>query len=115
MLADRIEAPWIDVFEAVLRLCQATPSLPFCLLGDSEACVPHGLGAAAAYAVSHAGWATNPRARDVALARDGQRDASGTELRAFAGRLTEAPFDIPVRGCTIALDGDPVVVEGRLA
>ncbi|RYJ03618.1 MAG: peptidase M29 [Acetobacteraceae bacterium] len=81
-----------------------------------------------AYAVSHVGWGMNPRARYEALAMYGQRDTNGTELRAFAGnflfstganefagRFTEGHFDIPVRGCTITLDGDPVVVEGRLA
>ena len=48
-----------------------------------------------------------------------RRDTNGTELRAFAGnflfstganefagRFTEGHFDIPVRNCTIALDGD---------
>ena len=85
-------------------------------------------GDPAAYAVSHVGWGMNPRARYEALAMYGQRDTNGTELRAyagnflfstganeFAGRFTEGHFDIPVRGCTITLDGDPVVVEGRLA
>jgi 2,5-dihydroxypyridine 5,6-dioxygenase len=85
-------------------------------------------GDPAAYAVSHVGWGMNPRARYEALAMYGQRDTNGTELRAFAGnflfstganefagRYTEGHFDIPVRGCTITLDGDPVVVEGRLA
>ena len=85
-------------------------------------------GDPAAYAVSHVGWGMNPRARYESLAMYGQRDTNGTELRAFAGnflfstganefagRFTEGHFDIPVRGCTITLDGDPVVVEGRLA
>jgi 2,5-dihydroxypyridine 5,6-dioxygenase len=81
----------------------------------------------AAYAVSHVGWGMNPRARYEALAMYDRRDTNGTELRAFAGnflfstganefagRFTEGHFDIPVRNCTIALDGEPVVVEGRL-
>ena len=34
--------------------------------------------------------------------------------REFAGRFTEGHFDIPVRNCTIALDGDVVVDQGRL-
>ncbi len=81
----------------------------------------------AAYAVSHVGWGLNPRARYEALAMYDQRDTNGTELRAFAGnflfstganefagRFTEGHFDIPVRNCTIALDGEPVVIEGRL-
>ncbi|MBU8537185.1 M29 family metallopeptidase [Falsiroseomonas tokyonensis] len=84
-------------------------------------------GDRAAYAVSHVGWGLNPRARREALMFYGPRDTNGTELRAaagnflfstganeFAGRFTEGHFDIPVFGCTIALDGEPVVLEGRL-
>ena len=36
MLTDRIEAPWIDAFETVLRLCRAEPGLPVCLLAESQ-------------------------------------------------------------------------------
>ncbi|WP_135468516.1 M29 family metallopeptidase [Crenalkalicoccus roseus] len=85
-------------------------------------------GDCAAYAVSHVGWGLNERARYEALAMYDRRDTNGTELRAFAGnflfstganefagRFTEGHFDIPVRNCTIALDGEPVVIEGRLA
>jgi 2,5-dihydroxypyridine 5,6-dioxygenase len=84
-------------------------------------------GDRAAYAVSHVGWGLNPRARYEALAFYDRRDTNGTELRAFAGnflfstganefagRFTEGHFDIPVRNCTIALDGERVVEGGRL-
>ncbi|WP_043359616.1 hypothetical protein [Belnapia sp. F-4-1] len=84
-------------------------------------------GDRAAYAVSHVGWGLNPRARYEALAFYDRRDTNGTELRAFAGnflfstganefagRFTEGHFDIPVRNCTITLDGEAVVEEGRL-
>jgi 2,5-dihydroxypyridine 5,6-dioxygenase len=80
-----------------------------------------------AYAVSHVGFGMNPRARYEALAMYDRRDTNGTEIRAFAGnflfstganefagRYTEGHFDIPVRQCTITLDGEPVVVEGEL-
>lgn len=80
-----------------------------------------------AYAVSHVGFGMNGRARYEALAMYDRRDTNGTELRAvagnflfstganeFAGRYTLGHFDIPVFGCTIALDGEPVVVEGEL-
>jgi 2,5-dihydroxypyridine 5,6-dioxygenase len=80
-----------------------------------------------AYAVSHVGWGLNPRARREALLFHDRRDLNGTELRAaagnflfstganeFAGRYTEGHFDIPVFGCTIALDGAPVVDRGVL-
>ncbi|MBX6746065.1 MAG: peptidase M29, partial [Acetobacteraceae bacterium] len=84
-------------------------------------------GDRAAYAVSHVGWGLNERARYEALAMYDRRDTNGTELRAFAGnflfstganefagRFTEGHFDIPVRNCTIALDGEVVVEKGSL-
>jgi len=80
-----------------------------------------------AYAVSHVGWGLNENARYEALAMYDRRDTNGTEVRAFAGnflfstganefanRYTEGHFDIPVRNCTITLDGQAVVEEGRL-
>jgi 2,5-dihydroxypyridine 5,6-dioxygenase len=80
-----------------------------------------------AYAVSHVGWGLNQGARYEALAMYDQRDTNGTEIRAFAGnfllstganefakRYTMGHFDLPVRNCTITLDGQPVVEEGRL-
>lgn len=80
-----------------------------------------------AYGTSHVGWGLNRRARYEALAMYDQRDLNGTELRAFAGnflystganefagRFTEGHFDLPVRGCTIALDGVNVVENGEL-
>lgn len=80
-----------------------------------------------AYAVSHVGFGMNAAARYEALAMYDQRDTNGTEVRAyagnflfstganeFAGRFTKGHFDIPVRGCTIALDGETVVVNGAL-
>ena len=80
-----------------------------------------------AYAVSHVGWGMNPRARWDAMAMYDKRDFNGTELRAFAGnflystganetagRHTLGHFDLPVRGCTIRLDGTTVVEDGVL-
>ena len=80
-----------------------------------------------AYAVSHVGWGMNPNARYEALAMYDQRETNGTELRAyagnflfstganeFAGRFTEGHFDLPMRGCTIELDGVKVVDAGQL-
>ncbi len=80
-----------------------------------------------AYAVSHVGWGMNPRARWEALAMYDQRDFNGTELRAFAGnflystganetagRFSAGHFDLPLRGCTIALDDRVIVADGRL-
>jgi len=81
-----------------------------------------------AYAVSHVGWGLNPAARWDALTFYDRRDCNGTELRAFAGnflystganevaqRHTLGHFDLPMRGCSIWLDGELVVNDGRLA
>jgi len=80
-----------------------------------------------AYAVSHVGWGMNPRARWEALAMYDQRDCNGTEQRAFAGnflystganevagRHTLGHFDLPLRHCSVTLDGRPVVKDGVL-
>ena len=80
-----------------------------------------------AYALSHVGWGLNPKARYEALSMYDQRDTNGTELRCFAGnflfstganefagRFTEGHFDLPVRGCDIALDGRLVVRGGEV-
>jgi 2,5-dihydroxypyridine 5,6-dioxygenase len=84
-------------------------------------------GERAAYATSHVGWGMNPAARWDSLALYDTRDLWGTEVRAFAGnflyscganevakRFTAGHFDLPMRRCTVALDGTPVVVEGVL-
>lgn len=80
-----------------------------------------------AYGVSHVGWGLNRRARYEALAMYDRRDTNGTEIRAFAGnflystganevagRFTEGHFDLPLRGCTVTLDGRTVVAAGEL-
>ena len=82
----------------------------------------------AAYAVSHLGWGLNRRARWDAMAFYDKADFNGTELRAFAGnflystganevagRHTLGHFDLPLRGCTVRLDGVAVVEQGVLA
>jgi len=81
-----------------------------------------------AYAVSHVGWGMNPLARWDSLAFYDKRDCNGTELRAFAGnflystganevagRHTLGHFDLPLRHCTVRLDGETVVDRGTLA
>lgn len=80
-----------------------------------------------AYAVSHVGWGMNPAARWDSMAMYDKRDFNGTELRAFAGnflystganevagRHTLGHFDLPLSGCTVALDDHVVVEEGVL-
>ncbi|MGE5638909.1 MAG: peptidase M29, partial [Clostridia bacterium] len=81
-----------------------------------------------AYAVSHVGWGLNKRARWDAAALYDRRDLNGTEQRAFAGnflystganevagRHTLGHFDLPLRHCTIEIDGAAVVRDGALA
>jgi 2,5-dihydroxypyridine 5,6-dioxygenase len=81
-----------------------------------------------AYAVSHVGWGLNRRARWDALALYDRGDVNGTEQRAsagnflystganeVAGRHTLGHFDLPLRGCTIEIDGRIVVRDGSLA
>jgi 2,5-dihydroxypyridine 5,6-dioxygenase len=81
-----------------------------------------------AYAVSHVGWGLNRRARWDAMALYDRRDVNGTEQRAFAGnflystganevagRHTLGHFDLPLRHCTVELDGEAVVRDGALA
>lgn len=81
-----------------------------------------------AYAVSHVGYGLNRAARWDSMALYDKRDFNGTELRAFAGnflystganevagRHTPGHFDLPLRRCTVTLDGAQVVVDGKLA
>jgi len=81
-----------------------------------------------AYAVSHVGWGMNPKARWEGLAMYDRRDVNGTEQRAFAGnflystganevagRHTLGHFDLPLRRCTVRLDGKAIVEDGKLA
>ena len=81
-----------------------------------------------AYAVSHVGWGMNPNCRWDVLPLYDKADLNGTELRAFAGnflwstganevagRFCRGHFDLPMRNCTVTLDGQSVVVDGVLA
>lgn len=80
-----------------------------------------------AYAVSHVGYGLNAHARWDSMSLYDKRDFNGTELRAFAGnflystganevagRHTLGHFDLPLRNCTVALDGAVVVDAGKL-
>jgi 2,5-dihydroxypyridine 5,6-dioxygenase len=81
----------------------------------------------ASYATSHVGWGMNRAARWDYLELYDKRDIWGTEARAFAGnflystganenagRFTAGHFDLPMRNCSVALDGRPVVERGDL-
>jgi len=81
-----------------------------------------------AYAVSHMGWGVDPRADWFAIRKTPFR-VGGSDPRSFAGnvqfstgpnteaggtRNTIAHFDMPMRGCTLTLDDNPVVQNGEL-
>jgi 2,5-dihydroxypyridine 5,6-dioxygenase len=80
-----------------------------------------------AYASSHAGWGMNAGARWDAMVAYDKRDTNAVEQRAFAGnflystganpfadRFTLCHFDLPMRNCTVELDGAAVVRQGVL-
>ncbi|MQY14140.1 2,5-dihydroxypyridine 5,6-dioxygenase [Streptomyces sp. RB5] len=79
------------------------------------------------YAVSHMGWGLLPQARWSAFDVYDPRSLYGQELRStagnfmwstgpnrFADRETPAHLDIPMRGCTVEIDGRAVVRDGKL-
>lgn len=80
-----------------------------------------------AYATSHVGWGMNRQARWDSLTMYDKFATNGVEQRAFAGnflystganehaqRHTLGHFDLPIRNCTIALDGLVIVDGGKL-
>jgi 2,5-dihydroxypyridine 5,6-dioxygenase len=84
-------------------------------------------GDRASYATSHVGWGMNEAARWETLELYDRRETWGTEARAVAGnflystganevagRFTAGHFDLPMRHCTVALDGKIVVENGEL-
>ena len=82
------------------------------------------------YAVSHLGWGLNPQCRWDSIALYGDApEHSRASARSFPGnflfstgpnsqgggkRTTRGHYDVPMRHCTIALDGRVVVDEGRV-
>ena len=82
-----------------------------------------------AYAVSHLGWGLQKRARWSTLGLYDREATIGMDARAFNGnflfslgpnnevggsRLTACHIDIPMRQCTVSLDGNVVVREGSV-
>jgi len=80
-----------------------------------------------AYAVSHVGWGLQPRAQWSMLAHYNKETHIGMDARAFEGnflwsmgpnneaggsRTTACHIDIPMRHCSVALDGQAMVIEG---
>jgi 2,5-dihydroxypyridine 5,6-dioxygenase len=81
------------------------------------------------YAVSHLGWGLQPRASWTTLALYDKRQTNAMDARSFAGnfmfstgpnaeaggnRHTPCHLDIPMRGCSVRLDGETIVENGRL-
>ncbi len=84
-------------------------------------------GDRASYATSHVGWGMNSAARWESVELYDRRETWGTEARAVAGnflystganevagRFTAGHFDLPMRHCTVTLDGVVVVERGEL-
>jgi 2,5-dihydroxypyridine 5,6-dioxygenase len=82
-----------------------------------------------AYAISHIGWGLQPRARWSTLALYDREQTIGMDARAYEGnflfslgpnneaggsRTTACHIDIPLRGCTVKLDGEEVVHNGKV-
>jgi 2,5-dihydroxypyridine 5,6-dioxygenase len=82
-----------------------------------------------AYAISHVGWGLQDRAhwsvmglydREASIAMDARAFAGnflfslGPNTEAGGSRNTPCHMDIPMRRCTIELDGDAVVRDGRV-
>lgn len=82
-----------------------------------------------AYAISHIGWGMQPRASWTTLSLYDREATLGMDARAFNGnflfsmgpnneaggnRTTTCHIDIPLRHCTVALDGLEVVKQGKV-
>lgn len=80
-----------------------------------------------AYAMSHIGWGLQPRAHWSTLAQYNREATIGMDARAFEGnflfslgpnneaggtRTTACHIDIPMRHCTVKLDGEATVING---
>ncbi|WP_144641168.1 2,5-dihydroxypyridine 5,6-dioxygenase [Bordetella genomosp. 13] len=81
------------------------------------------------YAISHIGWGLQPRASWTTLSLYDREATIGMDARAFEGnflfslgpnneaggsRTTACHIDIPLRRCTVRLDGDTMVENGKV-
>ncbi|MGC3983592.1 MAG: 2,5-dihydroxypyridine 5,6-dioxygenase [Pseudorhodoferax sp.] len=82
-----------------------------------------------AYAMSHIGWGLQPRCHWSTLAMYDKEQTIAMDARAFEGnflfslgpnneaggqRTTACHIDIPLRNCTVSLDGEVVVRQGKV-
>jgi 2,5-dihydroxypyridine 5,6-dioxygenase len=81
------------------------------------------------FAISHLGWGMNPQARWYGLALNGDEpERSRAAARTFPGnflfstgpntqgggkRDTKGHYDVPMRDCTVALDGRIIIERGK--
>ena len=78
------------------------------------------------YAISHLGWGLNPKARwDDIVRYENSMENLQAAMRSYPGsflfstgpgpaRKTKGHIDMPMNDCTISLDGEVVVKDGRL-
>lgn len=82
------------------------------------------------YAISHLGWGLNPQARWYGMGLYGDApERNRIATRTFAGnflfstgpntqgggkRATKGHYDVPMRDCTIELDGQTIISKGRV-
>ena len=82
------------------------------------------------YAVSHLGWGLNPQARWYGIGLNGDApERSRAAARTFPGnflfstgpntqgggkRATRGHYDVPMRDCTVILDNEVVIDQGRI-
>jgi 2,5-dihydroxypyridine 5,6-dioxygenase len=82
-----------------------------------------------AYAMSHIGWGLQPRARWSTMQQYDKEQTIAQDARAYEGnflcslgpnneaggnRITACHIDIPIRHCTVKLDGVDVVTKGKV-
>jgi 2,5-dihydroxypyridine 5,6-dioxygenase len=82
-----------------------------------------------AYAVSHLGWGLQRKAHWTSLGMYDKRQLAATEARSAYGnfmfstgpnlegggtRNTPCHLDIPMQGCSVYLDGAPMVTRGEV-
>ena len=80
-----------------------------------------------AYGVSHMGWGLQPKAKWTGLGMRDKSQSLGMDARAFygnflfstgpnseAGGSNASPchVDVPMSGCSVSLDGEPITVDG---
>lgn len=78
-----------------------------------------------AFAISHVGWGLDPTGQWSALVME--KETIGMDARSFAGnfmwsngtnrfagRFSACHFDFPMRNCTLELDGELIVHQGRI-